>query len=406
MARSPISIAALVGAGIIGPGGGGHPAPTNYQIIANATGVANVGGTVANTGIYNHSRQRHKNGKVAVRNIRFVDQLIRITTGTGVEVASPAQALNYDVALEKAASVEALLYGGVANPLLNPGTTNITDPSTATLAADEEFWSRYIRQVTAGANGFSQTGNIYNDQQGFTLTTKRTLLALGAFNASGTVASNAYSPTAILGIPDSPIASLIAVADSIGDNQADNNTAAAGGFINRATLNVDGHVFNWARQTVGGNSMNAQQSLTLLQKALWQYATDILFALATNDLASAGTTLQNLKDRFTVLANYAQSITGPYGKRLRVHASSIIPRGTFDAGQEAIRVAYNAWLAAGADGLCDKYHDTASAVVSAPSTWPSGDQIHPPPAEHANMASVLAANLVPFQDPYYMPVAA
>lgn len=390
--------------------GGGHPAPTQLQIIGNNTGVSNNAGVVGGTVLYRNARQRHTNGKVGARSIRFVDQLIRIGVGSGTETNSPGAALTYECAIETASTFERLLRGGANSALLQPGSTNLTDPSNLRIEADQDFWSRYLNTLTSTSNGFTTTGNVYPDQQGFTIATPRSVAGTGAFNSSGTVASAPYTPTAILGIPDSPVASMIVAGDSIANNQADTNTGTTGGFINRALLNVGGHVFNWARQTVGGNSMSAQQSPSLVQKVLWQYATDFLPALGSNDLAaSSSVTLQQLQDGFAVLANYARSVIGPYGLRLRVHACSIIPRETaqwVSDGREVTRVAYNAWLAAGADGLCDKYHDTSSAVVTAPSTWPSNDQTHPPPAEHANMAAVLAANLVPFQDPYYLPAAA
>ncbi|QND42943.1 hypothetical protein HB770_20755 [Rhizobium leguminosarum bv. viciae] len=115
---------------------------------------------------------------------------------------------------------------------------------------------------------------------------------------------------------------------------------------------------------------------------------------------SGGASLATIQGYFADIANGARAITGPYGNRLRVHATSIIPRGTFSGAQNTIRTDYNTWLAGGAGGICDKYHDV-NAAVSDYNTYPS-DTIHPGPTDHANMAAVVAANMVPFLDPYYL----
>jgi lysophospholipase L1-like esterase len=195
------------------------------------------------------------------------------------------------------------------------------------------------------------------------------------------------------------MACVIGVLDSIGYFKDDANTSSTQGFFARAMRSVNGHCFPWHKQGIDANKIQNQMvAVAPVQKLLWPYVTDIFIQLGTNDIA-ASADLATMKARFADLAAYARSIVGPYGCYLRVHASSIIPRGTLTGAQNTVRNDYNAWLAAKADGLVDKYHDIIEEAGDY-NTYPN-DTIHPGSTPHANMAAKVASGMVPYVDPRY-----
>jgi lysophospholipase L1-like esterase len=389
------------------------PTPTNMQLVANFTGISN-GAAAAMTATYtgNPGRLGHKMGRVGARNIRIRDDAVRIVSGSGTEnISAPANNTTFERALERLVettrTTTRALYAGANSAVLAPGGSILSDIVVPRLEADENFWTRFYRTVPDPANDqLLAMDNAGPDQQGFRTAGASQLLNTGSLNASGTGGGPSHFPTGIYGIPDVPLAAVTLVGDSIANRQNGTNTAATGGAWAQALNNVDGHAVPFCRQTVGGNTMNAQSSANApKQKQVWGYTTDVMIALGTNDLGSlnSGTQaerLASMQARFTELATTARSIIGPYGNRLRVHAFSVLRRSSFDATQEAVRVAFNAWLAAGAGGLVDKYYDLAT-VAGDPATWAT-DGTHPPQAVHDAMALVIAEGFRPFVNPYYL----
>lgn len=387
-------------------GGGTLPVPTNYQLIANYTGIPN-GTQVAMSASYtsNQGRNGHQMGRVGARSIRIVDQAIRIQSGAGTEASLPATDTTYERALEKGAASNRLLYDGANSVVLASGQMVISDPIDIRLEADEVFYTRFLRSVADTSYSLSAMDIVGLSQQGFRTSGASQLLSSGAMNTSGTGGGPAFMPTLILGIPDTPLSAVLLTTDSIGNKDNDTNTATTAGFLNRAFLSVSGHAVPVSRHTVGGNTLNAQQPANAPKQLLaLPYVTDNFIHLGTNDIgnvALTGTAAERfavLQARFTNIATAIRATMGPYGKRVRVHASSIIRRSSFDATQEATRVMYNDWLAAGAGGLLDQYYDIVAAAGD-PATYSDG--IHPASSDHINMADVVSTGFAPYLNPYY-----
>jgi hypothetical protein len=389
--------------------GGGvvPPAPTQPQLIASMTGIPN-GAPVA-FGAYTRAvgRNGHTTGKASASSIQIVDVAFRVLSGSGQEVSTPANNFDLQRAIEVAGVTTRATYGGQNVRTVAPGDIVISDVVTGiTLPADGIFQTRWEGVVPLSTDSFAAIGLVGPDSQGFRTNSASPLMSTGALNASGTGAGPARWPALILGVPSEPMASVVAPVDSIGSYLNDLNNSTAQGAWTRAFSNIGGHVVPLHKQGVQANSMSQQSVANApLQKLLWKYHTDLFMQLGTNDIPGlTGTTAERLavlQGRFSNIVNHARSTIGPYGYRLRIHASSIIPRDWGDANREAVRLAYNGWLAAGADGLVDKFYDLEAAAGPYSSY---SDGIHPPTASHIAMAAVIAEGFAPFVDPYYLHV--
>ncbi|MEH2700529.1 hypothetical protein GFL93_12880 [Rhizobium leguminosarum bv. viciae] len=385
-------------------GGGGvvHPTPTQIQIVASHTGIPS--GTTQKTVTYvsNQGRLGHDIGNANVSNIQIWDGQFRLTPGSGAEVSSPAADCTWQRSVETGAVTTRVTYDGGSNTkVISLGGLMTSDVIPGvTWTKNTRYYTRFYRTVPLDADSFSTMTLNGPASQGFRTSVTSQLMGNGALNASGTGGGPAIWPFMITGIPDVPMPACVVVGDSIGHYLNDTNTSTTQGFLSRAFANVGGFVFPMHKQTIDANSINNQEIADApLQKQIWPYATDLFIQLGTNDIAGSAS-LATMQARFSDLATYARGLTGPYGFRLRIHASSIIPRGTFTGAMNTVRTDYNAWLAAGGGGLVDKYHDI-NAAAGDYNTYPS-DLIHPGPTDHANMAAVVAANMIPFLDPYYL----
>ncbi|MGR9056097.1 SGNH/GDSL hydrolase family protein [Rhizobium leguminosarum] len=351
-------------------------------------------------------RNGHVVGPSKVKNIVIVDAHAYVAPGSGQEFNSPANTMTWQRAYEKLTGintpVRALYDGGSTTHVSNPGELIFSDAhATMEWDADTTNYTGFYRTVPLVTDTMSAVTNNGVGSAGFRTTGGSQLLRAGGgvLNNSGTTSGPACPPAMVLGIPYVPMACVIGVVDSIGYFKDDTNTSSTQGFFSRAMRNVNGHCFPWHKQGIDANKIQNQMvAVAPVQKLLWPYVTDIFIQLGTNDIA-ASADLATMKARFSDLATYARNIVGPYGRYLRVHASSIIPRGTFTGAMNTVRSDYNAWLAAGADGLVDKYHDI-NAAAGDYTTYPN-DQIHPGPTQHAAMAAVVSANMVPYADPYF-----
>jgi lysophospholipase L1-like esterase len=377
-----------------------RPAPVNHQLIASFTAVPN-GAVVQKTSSYiaNQGRNGHDIGNANCSRIKIVDVQFRINPGSGQELSSPAATCTWQRSVETGTITSRATWLASTTADTPAGGMIISDEINVTWAKNTRYYTRFYRTVPGDTDSFSVITLNGPSSQGFRSSSGNQLMSNGSMNTSGTGGGPAIWPALILGIPDVPMPAVCIVGDSIATYLNDTNTSTTQGFLARAMQNVNGVVFPWHKQTIDANTLGNQQlAVAPLQRQLWPYCTDLLIQLGTNDIANSAS-LATMKTRFTDLASYARGIVGPYGFRLRIHATAIIPRGTYDASKNTVRSDYNAWLAAGADGLVDQYHDTNTAAGDF-TTYPS-DQIHPGPTDHANMAAVIAANMVPYLDPYY-----
>ncbi|ASR06685.1 hypothetical protein CHY08_05900 [Rhizobium leguminosarum bv. viciae] len=389
-----------------GQGGVVRPDPVNLQLVTGDTYFPNgppvaLGGSNTN----GQGRNGHVVGPSKVKNIRFVDAHAYVAPGSGTETNSPAAACTWQRAAEKLTGINTpvrALYSGANTGVSNPGELIFTDPIAGMeWDADTTNYSGFYRTVPLVTDGMSAVTNNGVGSAGFRTTGGSQLLRAGGgvLNNSGTSSGPACPPAMVLGIPYVPMACVIGVLDSIGYFKDDTNTSSTQGFFARAMRNVNGHCFPWHKQGIDANKIQNQMvAVAPVQKRLWPYVTDIFIQLGTNDI-SAGADLATMKARFLDLADYAYNTVGPYGCYLRIHASSIIPRGTLTGAQNTVRNDYNAWLAAGADGRLTKYHDII-AEAGDYNTYPN-DTIHPGPTPHAAMAAKVSAGMAPYVDPYF-----
>ncbi|MBY3434803.1 SGNH/GDSL hydrolase family protein [Rhizobium laguerreae] len=380
-----------------------RPSPVNLQLAATFTGLSNQAATTIGAFTRNMGRLGHWTGSAGIRNIVLVDAGWGITSGSGLETNQPSNDQQFTRALERTGGgrTRFLYDGGVDNKIAHSGDTifsDALDPSIY-ITPRTQFWTRLERINLISTDKLNGIDRVGLDDDGCRTNGASQLMSSGVINTAGTTGGPTYWPTMLLAIPDRPIAAVGFRTDSIGNGQNDTNSATAGGHLQRAFNNVAGIAVPWHRQTVGGTTMsNCLTAVSPKCMALWQYLTDIFFHLGTNDLAG-GSSLAALQSRFVDMAATAHSITGPYGYRLRVHATSIIPRGTFSAGDNVIRNAFNDWLASGASGYCDKYHDVNAAAGDF--TTYGADQIHPAATNYLNMASVVSNNFIPYLNPLH-----
>ncbi|UFW80037.1 SGNH/GDSL hydrolase family protein [Rhizobium sp. SU303] len=377
--------------------------PTNFQLVSTFTGVSNMAATTVGSFTRNMGRLGHFTGNANIRRLKLVDAGWSITPGSGLEANQPSNAQTFTRALERTGGGRSrFLYDGVENfKIAASGETIFSEDlgDLITIPANTQFWTRLERINLLSTDKLNGIDRVGLDDDGCRTNGASQLMASGVINTAGTSGGPVYWPTMLLGIPDRPLAAVGWRTDSIGNGQGDSNSSGSAGLLHRAFNNVNGYKVPWHRQTVGGATMvNCQVAVSPKTTALWQYLTDIFFHLGTNDIVFT-TDLEVLKARFVNMASFAHSVVGPYGYRLRVHASSIIPRGGFSAAQNTLRTGYNNWLASGANGYCDKYYDINAAAGDF-TTYPA-DQVHPGPTDHANMAAVIASEFVPYLDPLF-----
>ncbi|MGO8093237.1 SGNH/GDSL hydrolase family protein [Rhizobium leguminosarum] len=376
--------------------------PLNYQLAATFTGISNTAVTTVGSFTRNMGRLGHFTGAAGIRSIKLVDSSWGITSGSGLETNQPSTSQKFTRALERTGGGRSrFMYGTDDFKIAASGDTIFSDALDPSIFIPEntQFWTRLERPDLLSTDKLNGIDRVGLDDDGCRTNGASQLMAGGVINTAGTTGGPVYWPTMLLAIPDRPLAAVGWRTDSIGNGQGDSNSAGAGGFLPRAFNNVQGKKVPWHRQTVGGTVMsNCLTAVSPKTMALWQYLTDMFFHLGTNDIVFTSD-LEVLKSRFVDMAGTAHSITGPYGYRIRVHASSIIPRGPFSGAQNILRVAYNEWLASGASGYCDKYHDLNAAAGDF-TTYPD-DEIHPSPTAHASMGAVVSNNFIPYLDPLF-----
>lgn len=401
-----MTLSLSLGLTIGGNGGGSAPfIPTQPQLVATYCGIPNGSFVQMGTGnVRGLGRSGHRSGGVLARNLQILDSLILLGTNGAESTSATLNTLQR--AIEISGVTTRALYSAANSIGISGSTQALSDIiGSLELPPDTDFFTRWEKALPADTNSLIGHALVGPSGQGFRTSGASQLMGTGVLNSSGTSAGPQIWPNGILGVPDSPMSAVCIVGDSIGNYREDANTAAGGGAWVRALNNINGsgRAVPWMKQTQNGHTFgNASFGSAPLQKTQWQYVTDIFIELSTNSMPSSGTVaerLLSLQNGWLNLANGARAITGPYGRRLRVHFFDMIKRDTFDATQESTRLAYNAWGASFADGKADAYCNTDSVVTS-----PVGaDGIHPASSVHIAMAPVIVAGYTPFLDPFYFP---
>lgn len=234
--------------------------------------------------------------------------------------------------------------------------------------------------------------------------------------SGGTTANSGSPPFLIIGVPASPIPSVVFIGDSIATGKGDTAASAFGslGYISRGLEAVNGHTVPSQKISVGSDSY----VFNTIQKAprkrnIIQYATHVIIQLGTNDVASA-VTLATIQGQLNQLMTDIKSMTGPYGKAPKIAVCCLLPETTstdtwmtaanqtpvagFTSG--GVRDTYNTWIKSivGA-GLIDAVIDANVYVedqgnlnkwiTTGAANYPTTDGVHPSTA-----TAILAAQAV------------
>ncbi|MGO8269239.1 hypothetical protein ACC862_24055 [Rhizobium ruizarguesonis] len=393
---------------------GGVPRILRRQLVATFCGEPNLAPTLmAAGGSYdtNNLRNGHYVGRSDVYDLMIHDEQIRMNTGGGVEVGSPAATQRMRRALEINGVTYPATYdgGAIYKDCLTGGRIATDVIAGAAATAGSQIITRGSRTVfnaTTGVftpasdfiNGINMVGPL---SQGFRTIGNAQVNGVGTMNASGSGGGNALWPRMVSGFASIPMAACWVIGDSLTQYLADLNTATAGGFAKRALNNVNGEVIPWMISALDGAKM--QNMVPLLAPLTWSYISYVTFVMLctiTNDVA-ANRTIEQIKADFIAIATKVKTTIGPYGLPVLMVACCCLNRGTFTGAQNVVKNAYNDWILAGADGYCDVAFD-GRPYQGDVNTYPN-DTIHLGPTNHADVAAPLAETLEPLLDPMWQP---
>jgi hypothetical protein len=319
-----------------------------------------------------------------------------ITVRAAIELQTPQPFITHKV-----------FFNGAASVTIAPGAGHVpSDPVGIDLPRNTEFFIRLAVGVPSGGTWPRYRVSTSASGESFVASTSSTsqVYGVGALTvpAGGAVDTvGGYFPSAVLGIADprENAKSLIIAGDSIADGSNDSYTLIDRGFIPKGAANVDGNQIPWLRIARSAERANlGYLDKGIRRRAYFQYASHAVFHLGTNDIATGLTYAQTttyLSSLFVAARRAGVS---------RIAACSILPRvtGTFTtvvgqtpmAGFESggLRDQVNAWLAAGADGLIDRYLNVTQYVEAAGdhTRWLANattDGVHPEDSYHVLMAA-------------------
>lgn len=285
------------------------------------------------------------NGTAATPNNQDVD------TGAAVVIRA---------SVEVAGTIYRLTFNGAQQVSIDGGAFVVSDPIALDLAAGTTIYSRtFVASGTWKYNGY--TGALPNGGGGYVATTD--LTAPGAAAVADTANQILYTPSAIIGTPVSSLTSVLIVGDSIahGFGDAPGATAyqgrnatypqlAGGGFIARALYGALGYL---QAAIPGDRATDFVVAAGHFRRMAWAAsATVMVCEYGRNDVSAARTAAQIEADLVAVWTLGAN-------RKIRVYQTTITPRSTstdfwrttgaqtVDA-TNAVRVAVNAWIRAGA----------------------------------------------------------
>lgn len=308
-----------------------------------------------------------------------------------------------------------------------------TNPCSYIFAAGETFELRQGLVFPANSSNF--VANLYVDN---TTTDFSCISSSGISQVNGTGAMSvpvggvatstsgeSFMSPILIGKSDFPVPSVLIVGDSIplgiGDYTASNGSFRNGdvqgnsGFAARGLAGVKGFTLHMAKETIGSWQLQFTSSqYAPKMRYIWSYATHIIVAMGTNDIA-ASQTLSQLQTNLTALLTDMKEVFGPYGKPPKIAVSTIMPRTTStDLWATAVnqspatsgfaiggtRDTYNAWIKTQVGlGLIDAVIDvnpfvqdpvvTYAWLTNGTANYPTTDGTHPSTALH-----ILAAQAV------------
>ncbi len=401
------------------------------QLIVSYTSVSEKTQPTANLYINNDVRMGHYVGPNGASNLQVVYgnfYIISATSGSA-EVPIPNN-LTTKYAIELGTTTP-FTWGGATSTTFTGGVASIavSDVLPVTVTADALIHTRKNDLGIDNTSIFMSQSKQGVDLQGYRGAKATQVNGTGAINTASMSAGGSAFPLMLIGTPSSPQASVLFLGDSIANGQGDGNTATTDGYFNQAFNAINGHAVPWHRQACNGSSLYAHQPANSpLSKAVWQYVTDIYIECGTYEI-SQGNSLSSVQAQFLNIANYARSVVGPYGQKLRVHAVTMVPRVvasttpdnfTTTAGMSyatgfgpgGVGDQYNSWLKGLVGTVLDSCADIR-AVVQNPSDinkwitdgttqeYGTVDGTHPSPLSHSLIVPVIVSDFTPFLDVTY-----
>lgn len=339
-----------------------------------------------------------------------------------IELASPAM---YENAIFQGSD-----YGLVGNKgLLISEAINISIPAGGTFEVRCGYKVNQSTHFIPSCSKWLNTSAL-SDFGSFSQANSSQVQGTGAMSvASGgsTNGSLPYSapPYLILGIPTSPLPSVCIIGDSIADGSGDtSNSGGTGpsalgsaGYIARGLESVSTQAtypIPYIKTTVASDTYAHNIiSSSPFKRNCWQYVTHIVCELGINDICINLSSLATLQTYVTNLCADIRSVTGPYGKPIKIAFCKIMPQTTSSnlfvdaAGQTpvtgatvgGVRDTFNAWLVTQIGGLIDYLIDPniyvedqanpGKWVSNGTSNYGTADGVHPTTALH-----ILAAQAV------------
>lgn len=281
----------------------------------------------------------------------------------GVEADGP-QDVTLRAAVEPAATrVLPVYFGGMRTVVIPPGGTVYSDPVGVNLVKGQQFFTRTYLSVAAAATKFPQGGytTVSGNGEGFNYAAAGAdLTAAGAANVP-TANGRVFGPSAILGTPMTPGASVLGiVGDSIAAGSGDSGAWLDAGWIARSLgLSYLYQSVAMSSQTV--DAWYASEGITKTrQQGILDRAgvTHLLCELGVNSLSQTPTTIllphligNGLKGAWSTLASFGvpvwQTTLTPQTTSTDAWAT-VANQTVAAAGNEANRVLVNAWLRDGA----------------------------------------------------------
>lgn len=403
--------------------------PTKPQVIANFTGLPNAAFTTTpSSGNWNNLiRAGHYTGRSGASKLQVALAAYKLQSSIGNPELLPSNGFTGEVALETSATTLFQWSGANTAPVAAGGLV-LSDVLAQRVEADSYFYSRRATIVASDTDQIPLMDRILPEGQGTMFANANNLTGTGALpKGSGSVSC---AVSMLLGVPDAPMASFCLVGDSIANGVGDSNTITTQGWFNRAAVSVNSHTLVFHRQTVPGFTLqNSNPAVLTRSSTLWPYFTDIVFQCITNDVSSR--TLTQIQSDVNAMISYVRGLSGPYGKRPRIHMVTALPRCSSTdnfqtlAGQTpqtgfaagGIRDQYNAWIKSLVGVTIDNVIDVAPAgqdptdanrwLTNGTANYATVEGIHPQSVIHAAMATIATASLAPFEaDPlkYVAPV--
>jgi lysophospholipase L1-like esterase len=384
------------------------------QVVASKGAIPiQLAGAAANNYTRPESRLMAQSPRIGVRDLRLLYSNFYANGTTGE--ADVPNGITIEAAVEltsPAAKTLMATFGGAATGALVAGAPYlVSDVVLSDLPALTAFFVRSGALVTSGqrwGTGGKRANN--NDSMVESTSASSQVSATGTMSTpsggAAVASSNAFGPTAILGIPSSPLPSCVIVGDSIAYGQGDGyDNNGNSGFAERGLYGANIPWINLSRSS--DRAMWMVRANYPQRRKLWQYCNLLLCALGSNDIANGHTVS-------AIQASLLEIWADAHARGMNVVQATITTRTTssdnwatkanqsyvtgFEPGGKADQL--NAWIKQqAADGVIEGVIDIATAIAdptdlnkwltNGAGSYATFDGTHPLTALH-----VLAANSV------------